>query len=83
MLAKDCRQRPAHARDAAEQLRSFVLRQRSIPATDAPTAQAGYGAETIAAAQQRPRAANPSHESITRPEGAARQPPARDAQPVG
>jgi hypothetical protein len=80
MLAKDCRQRPAHAREAAERLRSFALRQRSAPATDVPTAQAGYGAETAAAAAQpRPRTPSPIHDSVTRPEGAARHRLASDA----
>jgi len=79
MLAKDCRQRPASARAAAEQLRDFALRQRSVPATDAPTAQASYGAETVAAAALRARSPNPIHDSITRPEGAARFQRARDA----
>ena len=79
MLAKDCRKRPAHARDAAEQLRRFALRQPSIPATDAPTAQAGYAAETVAAGQRRQRPASAVHESITRPEGARRNVPASEA----
>ncbi len=65
MLAKDCRQRPANARQAAEQLRSFAHRQRSAPATDAPTAQAGYGAPTVAVAP-RPSVPSPQQESITR-----------------
>ncbi len=73
MLAKDCRQRPAHAREAADRLRSFALRQRSAPATDVPTAQAGYGAQTVDILQRRPLVSNPIHESITRPEGAARK----------
>lgn len=47
MLAKDCRQRPATARIAAERLREFAVRQRSAPATDAPTAEAGYGVQTV------------------------------------
>jgi len=72
MLAKDCRQRPPSARAAAEQLRDFALRQRSSPATDAPTAQAGYGAETVAASARAARSPSPIHDSITRPEGAAR-----------
>ena len=76
MLAKDCRQRPAHARDAAEQLRNFAERQRSSPATDAPTAQAAYGAETASAS---PRVPRPINEALTRPEGAARARLARDA----
>jgi serine/threonine protein kinase len=71
MLAKDCRQRPANAREAAEQLRNFALRQRSIPATDVPTARAGYGAETVLAAAPRERSPRPINESITRVEGAA------------
>jgi len=74
MLAKDCRQRPEHAREAAEQLRQLALRQRSIPSTDAPTAEAGYAAETVA---QRPP--KPIHEALTRPEGAARARPAAQA----
>jgi serine/threonine protein kinase len=47
MLAKDCRQRPAHAREAAQQLRSFARRQRSAPITTPTTVQAGYGADTV------------------------------------
>ncbi|HKO48367.1 MAG TPA: protein kinase [Polyangiaceae bacterium] len=81
MLAKDCRQRPANAREAAEQLRSFALRQRSVPATDAPTALAGYGAPTVAVGQRRTGAAHASQESITRAEGAARNRLARHADP--
>ena len=77
MLAKDCRQRPPNARHAAEQLRSFALRQRSAPATDAPTAQAGYGAQTVDLVRE--GVAKPIHESITRAEGAARKQLARDA----
>ena len=80
MLAKDCRQRPAHARDAAEQLRSFARRQSSPPATDATTARAGYGAQTAASsASARESVPSPARESITRAEGAARPPHARDA----
>jgi serine/threonine protein kinase len=48
MLAKDCRQRPAHAREAAERLRRVALHQRSAPRADGPTKQAGYAAETVA-----------------------------------
>jgi eukaryotic-like serine/threonine-protein kinase len=68
MLAKDCRQRPAHARVVAEQLRNFAQRQRQLPATDAPTAHANYGAPTVAA----PRAQNVGvkHELPTRADGA-------------
>ncbi|HET7541993.1 MAG TPA: serine/threonine-protein kinase [Polyangiaceae bacterium] len=72
MLAKDCRQRPAHAREAAEQLRDFARRQAAAPATDAPTARAGYGAETVAARPQSERPPSPVHDALTRPEGAAR-----------
>ncbi len=54
MLAKDCRQRPANARQAAEQLRSFALRQRSAPATDAP-----HGTSRLRRAHRRRRAATP------------------------
>jgi len=79
MLAKDCRQRPAHARVAAERLRSFALRQRSAPATDAPTPQAGYGAETASATRRSERAPNPNHDSVTRAEGALRRQLAHDA----
>jgi hypothetical protein len=79
MLAKDCRQRPAHAREAAEQLRNFANRQRSLPTTDAPTARAGYGAETVTAEPRRERTPKPFHDALTRPEGAARNRPARDA----
>jgi hypothetical protein len=68
MLAKDCRQRPPHARVVAEQLRNFAQRQRQLPATDAPTAHANYGAPTVAA----PRAQNLGvrHELATRPDRA-------------
>ena len=69
MLAKDCRQRPATARLAAEQLRDFARRQWSAPATDAPTAEADYGAQTLANAQ-RPTP-DPVHDSRTRPAGGA------------
>src|SRR6185369_9369544 len=79
MLAKDCRKRPAHAREAAEKLRDFAERQRAIPATDAPTAPAPYGAETITAPPRPDRAARPINEALTRPEGAARARLARDA----
>jgi len=79
MLAKDCRQRPAHAREAAEKLRDFAERQRLIPATDAPTAQAAYGAETVTAPARPDRAARPINEALTRPEGAARARLTRDA----
>jgi eukaryotic-like serine/threonine-protein kinase len=48
MLAKDCRQRPAHARDAAERLRGLQLRHQSAPPIDAPTPKAKYDAETVA-----------------------------------
>jgi serine/threonine-protein kinase len=78
MLAKDCRQRPAHAREAAEKLRDFAERQRSSPATDVPTAQANYGAETVTAPPRPNRAARPINEALTRPEGAARARPERD-----
>ncbi len=71
MLAKDCRERPAHARDGAQLLRDFAASLRSTPATDAPTAQANYGAATLAAAE-RPRAPSPIHDSVTRADGAAR-----------
>jgi serine/threonine protein kinase len=71
MLAKDCRQRPAHARDGAQQLRDFAARLHSAPATDVPTAHANYGAATLAAAQ-RPTP-SPLHDSVTRAEGGARQ----------
>ncbi|MET0791021.1 MAG: serine/threonine-protein kinase [Polyangiaceae bacterium] len=70
MLAKDCRERPSHAREGARLLRDFAASLRSTPATDAPTGQANYGAATLAAAQ-RP-APSPQQDSITRAEGAAR-----------
>ena len=70
MLAKDCRERPAHARDGAQLLRDFAASQRITPATDAPTGRANYGAATLAAAQR--STPNPIHDSVTRAEGAAR-----------
>ena len=70
MLAKDCRQRPAHAREAAQTLREFALRQRSAPATDVPTAEAGYTGQTAPSPQR--AVTSLAHESITRPERAAR-----------
>jgi len=66
MLAKDCRERPAHARIVAEQLRAFAARQRQVPATDAPTKVANYGAQTLAAAQA---PEHRFHELATRPDG--------------
>ena len=78
LLAKDCRQRPAHARRAAEQLRDFAVHQRSLPATDAPTEKADYGAPTVPA-QRKPGPGNAIHESITRPESPLRKRLARDA----
>jgi len=91
MLAKDCRQRPAHAREAAENLRNFAERQRAVPTTDAPTAPAPYGAETLTAPARSDRVARPINDALTRPEGAARARLARDAnlsddaltQPIG
>ena len=79
MLAKDCRQRPAHAREAAESLRSFALRQRAVPATDVTTARAGYEAQTRTADQHRKRLPSSIQDSITRPEGAARRQLAHEA----
>ena len=73
MLAKDCRRRPAHAREAAELLRGFALRQASAVSTDAPTARANYSAQTVAAAPRRESVPSPIHDSITRPEGARRR----------
>ena len=70
MLAKDCRKRPAHAREGAQYLRGFAARQRALPATDALTVRAEYGAGTLAAAQR--STPSPLHDSPTRPEGAAR-----------
>jgi eukaryotic-like serine/threonine-protein kinase len=75
MLAKDCRQRPAHAREAAERLRNFAFRQRSGPATDAPTVEASYAAATVNSAEPRPRVPSPVHQAVTRAEGAARSSP--------
>jgi len=72
MLAKDYRQRPAHAREAAEFLRNFAQRQRVVPTTDAPTPEAGYGADTVSAESGRQRVAKPINDALTRPEGAAR-----------
>ncbi|HWZ92496.1 MAG TPA: protein kinase [Polyangiaceae bacterium] len=76
MLAKDCRERPPHARVVAEQLREFADRYPQLPATDAPTAQANYGAPTVLAA----KSANwgPKHELPTRPDGPARSPSTPD-----
>ena len=47
MLAKDCRERPAHARVVAEQLRGFGARYGKTPSTDAPTSPANYGSHTV------------------------------------
>ncbi|HYQ40475.1 MAG TPA: protein kinase [Polyangiaceae bacterium] len=79
MLAKDYRQRPAHAREAAEFLRNFAQRQRAVATTDAPTAEAGYGADTVSAESRRQRVARPINDALTRPEGAARARLARAA----
>ena len=70
MLAKDCRARPLHARLIAEQLRQFVARHESVPASDARTSRANYGAATAVPAP----AANlgPKHALPTRPDGVAR-----------
>src|SRR5450432_4508882 len=68
MLAKDCRKRPEHARLVAQQLREFAARQRRSPSTDAPTAEARYGAATLAVARQ----PAPHQNLPTRPDGAAR-----------
>jgi serine/threonine protein kinase len=65
MLAKDIRARPTHARQIAQQLRDFSKRHQQTPATDAPTAQAGYGAQTVAG---RP-VLGQNHDHTTRPEG--------------
>jgi serine/threonine-protein kinase len=73
MLAKDCRERPAHARDGARLLRDFAASLRSTPATDAPTPPANYGASTLVAAQ-RP-SPSPIHDFVTRADGAARNRP--------
>ncbi|HEX3773026.1 MAG TPA: protein kinase [Polyangiaceae bacterium] len=67
MLAKDCRARPAQARIAAEQLREFVARYRRLPATDAPTVSANYGARTAVGTP----ASSPKRELTTRPDGVA------------
>jgi serine/threonine protein kinase len=66
MLAKDCRARPAHAREVAQQLRDFCARYRQTPATDAPTVQAGYNAATAVPRQPNP---SPKRDHTTRPEG--------------
>src|SRR4051812_45294707 len=73
MLAKDCRERPAHARDGAQLLRDFAASLRSTPATDAPTAPAEYSAATLSASQ-RP-SPNPAQDFVTRAEGVARNRP--------
>jgi hypothetical protein len=67
MLAKDCRARPAHARVAAEHLREFAGRYRQLPATDAPTTAANYGAPTVVAPQS--RNLEQRRELPTRPDG--------------
>ncbi len=69
MLAKDCRARPAHARVVAEQLREFAGRYRSLPATDAPTSPANYGAATVLKATQK---LGQKQDLPTRPDGPAR-----------
>jgi len=66
MLAKDCRERPPHARVVAEQLREFSARHRQLPATDAPTRAANYGAPTVVAA--RSLNLGPKHDLPTRPD---------------
>ena len=77
MLSKDLRARPTHARDGAQLLRDFAARQRSLPATDAPTVR-----DPIAPG---PAARRPSqgaiHESITRPE-VGRDPSLSDVAPT-
>jgi serine/threonine protein kinase len=77
MLAKDCRARPTHARQIAEQLRDFSVRAQRTPTTDAPTAQAGYAAPTVARPLSRP----PLHDHTTRPEGLLAA--GRSAEPTG
>ncbi|HEY4105814.1 MAG TPA: protein kinase [Polyangiaceae bacterium] len=74
MLAKDCRGRPLQARIAAEQLREFAARYRRAPATDAPTATANYGAQTMVGAQ----VSSPKRELTTRPDGVAHNADAED-----
>ncbi|HTA90241.1 MAG TPA: protein kinase [Polyangiaceae bacterium] len=69
MLAKDCRARPAHARVVAEQLREFAGRYRSLPATDAPTSPANYGAATLLKDTQR---LGQKQDLPTRPDGPGR-----------
>jgi serine/threonine protein kinase len=51
MLAKDCRERPSHARSVAEQLQSFVVRYRQSPSTSAPTLTANYAPGALSALQ--------------------------------
>ncbi len=80
MLAKDCRARPAHARLVAEQLREFAGRYRSVPATDAPTSPANYGAATLLGDRQK---LGQKQEPPTRPDGLARGPSDADLELVG
>ena len=72
MLAKDCRERPAHARIVAEQLRAFAARQRQVPATDAPTKAANYRAQTLRAVET---PEHRYHEVATRPDGSGQAVP--------
>jgi serine/threonine protein kinase len=72
MLAKDYRQRPERARDCAAELRHFAARHQALPATDALTARANYGAATIAAAAS---TAGARQDPTTRLEGIARREP--------
>jgi len=69
MLAKDCRERPLHARTVAEELRAFASRHDRLPKTDAPTAQANYGSTTVFAGTPN---FGPKQPQTTRPEGVAR-----------
>jgi len=70
MLAKDCRERPPHARAVAEQLRLFAARHQQIPATDALTVQAPYSSRTVSLGTI--VHVEPRHDPTTRPEGLAR-----------
>ncbi len=75
MLAKDCRARPAHARQVGQQLRDFTARHQHTPTTDALTVEAGYTAET--AVPGRPGSTF-RPDRTTRPEGLSADPHAGD-----
>ncbi|HEY4159644.1 MAG TPA: protein kinase [Polyangiaceae bacterium] len=69
MLAKDHRERPARAATVAVSLRAFLAGRASAPATDAPTGQAFYSAQTAA----RPVPSSPERELETRADSPSRR----------